>query len=410
MKEEIIARLNNAHALEQLYRKDKQSFKQNFTEVYPQINDNLIADFWFERLNYQTNYLKKFNKNELIFVAIASLLAALIAKIPVIFNLNEELFFSRNIGFIFLPILTMYFSWKNKLPLRKTILFITIILLSVAFINLLPKAAKSDTLVLSCFHLPLFLWSVLGFSFANDKQKRLSFLKYNGDLLVIIALILITGAIMTAITLALFSLTDLKIEEFYFKNIVISGFSAAPIIGTYLIQTNTQLVDKISPLIARLFSPLVAIMLFIYLIVIIYSGKNPYNDREFLIIFNILLIGVMAIIFFAIAEQSSKPKNQGQIWVLFVLSCLTIIINSIALSAILSRIVEWGFTPNRTAVLTANMLILVNLVLVTFQLLKVIFKRTITQSVENTIASFLPFYFGFTILVSFIFPLIFDFK
>ncbi len=54
--------------------------------------------------------------------------------------------------------------------------------------------------------------------------------------------------------------------------------------------------------------------------------------------FNALLIGVMAIIFFSAAETSKTTKSQTEIWVLILLSVLTVIVNGIALSAILFRI------------------------------------------------------------------------
>ncbi|WP_315823527.1 hypothetical protein [Paraflavitalea speifideaquila] len=117
------------------------------------------------------------------------------------------------------------------------------------------------------------------------------------------------------------------------------------------------------------------VMLVTYLIAIIYSGKNPYNDREFLLIFNALLIGVMALIFFSVAGSSRVTKSQGEIWVLSLLSIVTIVVNSIAVSAILFRISAWGITPNRAAVLGSNVLILINLLLVTTQLFKVLTKR-----------------------------------
>src|SRR5690606_41200120 len=94
-------------------------------------------------------------------------------------------------------------------------------------------------------------------------------------------------------------------------------------------------------------------MLVAYLVAIIYSGKDPYTDREFLLFFNLLLIGVMAIIFYSVAE-SSGIKAKLQVWVLFLLSLLTIAVDGIALSAILFRITEWGITPNRAAVLGSN--------------------------------------------------------
>ncbi len=62
---------------------------------------------------------------------------------------------------------------------------------------------------------------------------------------------------MTGITIGLFSLLGINIEQFYFENIVIFALPAVPILGTYLIQTNPQLVGKVSPVIAKIFSPLV---------------------------------------------------------------------------------------------------------------------------------------------------------
>jgi uncharacterized membrane protein YozB (DUF420 family) len=262
-------------------------------------------------------------------------------------------------------------------------------------------------------HLVLFLWAILGFSFVgaatNHHEQRLAFLKYNGDLLVMTALILIAGAIMTGITIGLFSLIGFGIEQFYFEYVAIFGLAAAPIVGTYLTRTNPQLVGKVSPVIARIFSPLVLVMLVIYLVAMIYSGKNPYDDREFLLIFNALLIGVMALIFFSIAE-TSKAKSAFQVWILFLLSLVTIIVNGVALSAILFRIWDGGFTPNRAAVLGGNVLILVNLLLVTVQLFKVLSKGGDSSGVERSISSYLPVYVLWTVVVTFLFPLLFGFK
>src|SRR5690606_10042878 len=119
---------------------------------------------------------------------------------------------------------------KNKLSMGKTACIIALMLGSLIFINSLPDNSKSDTLTLSCIHLLLFLWAVLGFAFTagfkNNYEKRLAFLKYNGDLLVITALILLAGGMMTGITLGLFGLTGLKIEKFYFEYVAVIGLSA----------------------------------------------------------------------------------------------------------------------------------------------------------------------------------------
>lgn len=416
MKDEIRAHLNEPVQLEKLYRANKGPFKRAFSTLYPELKGNILAEFWNERLNFESDEINWGTRRELLFVIIASLVAGLIAKLPAILNINEEFFYSRNIGFIVFPVLSAYFIRKNQLATGKIVWIVVPMLVGLLFINFLPDDKQSDTLVLSCIHLVLFLWAILGFTFVgdtnNNTEKRLSYLKYNGDLVVMTTLILIAGAIMTGITIGLFELIGFKIEELYFKYFGIFGLAAAPLVGTYLTQTNPHLVGKVSLVIAKIFSPLVVVMLVIYLIAIIYSGKDPYNDREFLLIFNALLIGVMAIIFFSVAEAETAKttKSRAEIWVLFLLSSITVIVNGIAMSAILFRISEWGITPNRTAVLGGNVLILINLLLVTVQLSKVLSKKVGIIGVGKVMASYLPVYILWTFIVTFLFPLLFGFK
>ncbi|HYD22955.1 MAG TPA: hypothetical protein VEB40_15840 [Flavipsychrobacter sp.] len=414
MKDQILSNFNNPVQLEKLYRADRSAFKKAFNSLYPQLEDNPVTGYWDARLNFAKEDFSLGTNKGILFVIIASVIAGIIAKLPDLLIINEEFFYSRNIGFIVFPMLAAYFAWKNKLPIGKIAIMTITGIAALIFINVLPDSDTSDTLVLSCIHLILFLWSILGFAFVggvgNDGERRLGFLKYNGDLVVMTTLIVIAGAILTGVTIGLFSLIGYHIEVFYFDNIVVFALPAAPILGTYLTQTNPNLVGKVSPVIAKIFSPLVLVMLVIYLIAITYSGKDPYNDREFLMIFNALLVGVMAIVFFSIAETSKGSNSNSEKWILFLLCLVTIIVNGIALSAILFRIFEWGITPNRAAVLGGNVLILVNLVLVTLQLYKVVSRKADISGVGKVIASYLPVYCIWTTIVTFVFPLIFGFR
>jgi hypothetical protein len=411
---DILSKIDNPKELEKLYQDDKVVFKREFNLLYPELKDNRLADFWNERLNYGSFQISWGRRNELLFVIVASLLAGIIAKLPALLNIDPELFYQRNAGLIIFPVLTSYFIWKKSLSVNKIVFAGVAFLIAAIFINLLPADNKSDTLILSCIHLPIFLWSVLGFSYVGSNIKsysnRLDFLRYNGDLIIMTGLLAIAGGILTAITIGLFKLIDFNIQEFYFDNIVVFGLPAIPILSTYITQTNPQLVNRVSPVIAKIFSPLVLVTLFVYLIAIFISGKNPYNDREFLMVFNFLLIGVMAIILFSVAEIFKKNENRTGSFILFALSIVTVVVNGIALSAILFRISEWGITPNRLAVLGGNILMLANLLIITFRLFKNISKKTDISEVENSIAMFLPVYIVWVVIVTFIFPLIFHFK
>ncbi len=414
MKEEIIRHLDNPKQLESLYRGNKSAFKREFNELYPEVKDSALAKYWNERINFASDEIAWGTRNDLIFVIILSIIAGLIAKLPAFLSINEDFFYPRNIGFIVFPVLTAFFAWKNKFSNVKILLLAGAMLVGVIFINLLPNLKQSDTLMLSCAHLIFFLWSVLGIAFVggtnNNSEKRLGFLKYNGDLVVMTTLIVIAGGIMSAITIGLFSLIGYEIGDTYMQNVGVFGLSAAPVIGTYLTQTNPQLVGKVSPVIAKIFSPLVLVMLIVYVGAILYSGKNPYNNREFLLIFNGLLVGVMAIIFFSIAGTPSTTKSKAEIGILLALSIVTILVNGIALSAIIFRISEWGFTPNRTAVLGSNILILVHLLLVSQKLFKLFLNKVEVNELGKSISWYLPIYCVWTIIVTFIFPFLFGFK
>jgi hypothetical protein len=118
----------------------------------------------------------------------------------------------------------------------------------------------------------------------------------------------------------------------------------------------------------------------------------------------------MAIIFFSVAETSTSTKSQPEVLILLLLSLVTVIVNGIALSAIVFRISAWGITPNRLAVMGGNVLILINLLLVTVQLFKVLSRKSDINAVGKTISFYLPIYMVWTVVVTFLFPLIFWFK
>jgi len=414
MIEEIKKSLSDPQRLEQLYRENKLKFRKAFDQVYPEISSDITARVWHERLNYESKDVMWGTKSEWLILAGLSLLAGLIAVIPQYAGWDEEFYYTRNIGFIFLPAMILYFAWKHSVPAKKLSALMAVVAVSSVYINLLPADKTSDTLLLACIHLPLMIWALLGFTFTGDEfrlpGRRIDYLRFNGELVVLTAVIFIAGAVLSGVTIGLFSLINLKIEEFYFTKIALWGVGAAPVIATHIVRTNPQLVRNVSPVIAKIFTPLVLVMLVVYLSAMGITGKDPYNDREFLLIFNVLLVGVMAIIFFSVAESSNGSGSRLSGVMLLLLSLVTVVVNLIALSAIIFRISSWGITPNRLAVLGSNVLILINLVMVAWQLFKSLKPESGNGAVEISIARWLPVYAIWTVLVTFGFPLIFSFR
>ncbi len=417
MKERIKENINNPEKLEQLYQADREAFESEFEEVYPDIEDSQLLKYWKIRLDYNKlpGQKKKFILNDILVLISICLVAGFLIKIPAIFNIRmPEIFYEKNAGIIVFFGLTLFIVWTNKIfDLKKVIPVIIAFVFLTIYVNLIPAGTKSDVINLIYIHLPLLMWCIFALVFIDfnlkDKIKRIEYIRYNGDLAILMALIVIAGGILTGITIGLFGAIGINIEHFYMENVVIVGAVSVPIVATYIIKNYTALTNKIAPLIANIFSPLVLLTAIIFLIALATSDKNLYSDREFLLIFNIMLLGVMAVIVFSISETSAVRKQKFTEMTLFILSIITVIIDLIALSAIFYRLGTFGITPNRLAVLGSNILILGNLALLIFDLYKVNFRKAMIREVELTIAKYLPVYVIWILFVLFGFPLIFGF-
>ncbi|HEY5470046.1 MAG TPA: hypothetical protein VIK07_05960 [Bacteroidales bacterium] len=415
MKEIIKEHINNPEKLEQLYQDDRKVFESAFEEVYSDIEKSELSKFWKIRLDYNKlpEKIKKASLPDIFILISVCLLTGFLIKIPDIFNIKMiEVFYLKNAGIIVFSGLTIYVVWTNKIfDLKKLTFIMFAFLILILYVNILPSVKDRDSINLVYIHLPLLLWSIFGLIFIDfnlkDKLRRIEYIRYNGDLAILIAIMVIAGGILTGITIGLFHAIGINIENFYMKNVVIVGAVSVPIVATYITKNYTVLTNKLAPVIANIFSPLVLLTAIIFLLALTITGKELNSDRNFLLIFNIMLLGVMAVIVFSISETSTIRKQKFNEVILFILSIITVIIDLIALSAILYRLGNFGITPNRIAVLASNILILANLVLLVIDLYKVNFKKALITEVELTIAKYLPVYLIWILFVVFGFPLIF---
>ncbi|HBZ21310.1 MAG TPA: DUF4153 domain-containing protein, partial [Bacteroidales bacterium] len=371
------------------------------------------------RLDYDNkpDIMKEFSLAEIITVAAVCFIVAFLIKIPAFFSLpyGDEIFYMKNAALIVFSGLTLYTLWIRKVyEPGKLILTAVVFLIPAIYINLLPSGTASDSVNLAYIHLPVLMWFIYGVVFTgydyNDLNKRIGYIRFNGDLVIIYGLIAIAGGLLTAITIGLFDSIGLNIGKFYSEYIVISGAAAAPVVAAFIYEKFPALVSKTAPLLATIFSPLVLVTLVIFLVTILAAGKDPYNDRDFLLIFNAMLLGVMGIVIFSVSETSVIRNKKFNAIVLLVLSVITIVVDLIALSAIFYRLGEYGLTPNRLAVLISNILVLINLILITKDLFRINFGRKDFRTVGITVSKFLPVYLIWIVIVVFSFPFIFGMK
>lgn len=398
--------LNQPNELEKLYRKDSEQFKTRFNELYPSVEHTDIVNVWYERLNYREDMLSEFNRKDFIAAILIALLSGLSSRL-VFYFIQEELINPINSIFTIMGFISIYFIVKNQLSKKLLFILLTLFGVVVWSVNSIQNPS-GDVSILVYLHVPIFMWIVIGASYLSDEyrnnQKRLTFLRFNGEFIVLYTIMAISGIILTGITMQLFTMINLDISEFYFTNIVLIGVASVSILTTYLVDINFNFVRNIAPLIAKLFGPLVLITLIIFMMMVIITGQNPFMDREFLLVFNIVLFVVLAISLFSIIESSeSKITN--------VVNCalisIALLIDIFALSSILFRLSSYGLTPNRFAVLGINLIIGIHLSRILYSYIKYFKNKVEINSIHKSITDYLPIYGIWSLIVIFAFPILF---
>jgi hypothetical protein len=230
MKEEIKKSIDDPENLERLYREDSKSFESGFKEIYSEIENTYLAKYWKIRLDYgkSPDKVSSFPRKDILRMITVCLVAGFLIKIPVIFNINLSnfLFYEKNAGIILFLGLSIYAFWtKCIIDRNKLLIIIMSFLIPVIYINLLPSDKNINSINLVYIHLPLFMWCVYGLVFIDfnmkDENKRIEYIRHNGDLAIIGAMIVIAGMAMTALTIGLFHAINIRIEKFYMENVAL---------------------------------------------------------------------------------------------------------------------------------------------------------------------------------------------
>jgi hypothetical protein len=103
-----------------------------------------------------------------------------------------------------------------------------------------------------------------------------------------------------------------------------------------------------------LFTPLFAVMLAAAVVVYAATGLGDAFDRDLVSVFDALLVVVLALVLYGMSarEPSALPNWMDRIQLVAVVSAL--VLDVMVLAAMIARIGDLGFTPNRTAALGLN--------------------------------------------------------
>lgn len=425
MKNEIINNIDNPDILEKLYRSDKSGFKSGFIEIYPEIKEHPSVVFWIARLKdddalagageAQSLPLGNFGekRSRLIFTIAAIFICGSIFKIPQLFGLNIQSFIVSNFASVLFPALAVYYLFKNNAGIKKYIIILTCAAFTALFMNLVPWSDHGDTKYLSFAHFSFITWVLLGAAYTNfdiwSPAARIQYLKRNGDMIILTGVLMCAGMVLIMLTVSMFSVIKVKIDYILENYVVVYGLVTAPFAANYMIESSPRIINRVAPFISKLFTPLMLVAMTGFLIALIFFAQDPFNNRGELIVFNILLAAIIAVIIFSFSTGSSGSKSIYN-RILLALSIEGLIVNAIALSAIIYRLALFGVSPNRIAVLGANILLAANLVIITLKLFKFNLNKASEETVEAGITAMLPYYAVWAGLIAIVLPFIFWFK
>lgn len=308
--------------------------------------------------------------------------AAVAVKVPALFGIgleeNPEVFV-KNLPLLVLPFLAGFFVWRAGVGpgMRARLLAIVGVAVAVSalVLNLYPFGAQSDTAVLAmesateilaALHLPVALWLVLGVAHAGgdwrSERARMDYIRFTGEWFIYYVLIGLGGGVLLGLTAGVFSTIGVDTETALFSWILPCGAAGAVLVAAWLVGAKQGVIENMAPVLTRVFTPLFAVMLLAFGVTAVWQGDARTVDRELLIVFDLVLIVVLALVLYSVSARDPLAPPGGFERLQVVLLGSAIIVDGYVLVAMLSRIGAFGFSPNKVASLGLNILVLVNLV------------------------------------------------
>jgi hypothetical protein len=343
--------------------------------------------------------------------------AALAIKVPALFgmDLDEDAnFYARNVSLFTLPFLTAYFAWKRRLSIPTIAWLAAAFVTAAVFANVYPFDPDSSTEALTALHLPIALWLAVGIAYAggrwNQVEGRMDFIRFSGEMLIYYVLIALGGGVLTAFTVAMFEAIDIDPEPFIESWLLPCGAAGAVVVAAWLVEAKQSVIENMAPVLTRLFTPFFAAVLVAFLGAVLWTGSGVDVERELLITFNLLLVVVLGLLLYSLsAREPLSPRGVFDVMqVVLVVSAL--LADTVALWAMAERIGELGFSPNRTAALGANAILLVNLAWSAVLYVRFLRGRGSVAAVERWQTDYLPVYAAWAAIVVIVFPPAFGFS
>lgn len=384
------------------------------SQEYSKVNsENLWKHLFSDPIDSDSSYQ---NRRNIILVIIFSLLAGTLVKVPEIFGIHlndpaSQSFYFRNLALFILPFISAFFMIKNKLSWKITASIMGIFCFTAIAINIYPYFNLKNTELLTGIHVPIFLWLITGVSYMGEKwrnsRSRMDFIRFTGESVIYGVLIFCGLMVLAMFTEMIFSAIQIDMGWFISNYLIVYGICAAAMITVYLVEFKKSVVENFAPILAKIFSPLFLLTMCAFIVSMIVMGKSPFMEREFLIGFDLMLVLVLGLALYVISARDIHDKASFYDFMNLALILTALVIDGIALSAILFRLSAFGITPNKVAALGENLILLVNLIGLAWLYICYFVKKIDFIKIEKWQTTYLYVYAIWMAVVAFLFPVVF---
>lgn len=321
--------------------------------------------------------------------------------------------FLRNLSFMVIPVLAAYFVYVRRMTWSRVVAPAMALAVLMAALNLYPFT-NGSTLALASLALPFALWFIVGAAYLGGRVRssegRMNFVRFSGEWLIYYTLIAIGGWILVGLTSLILSPFGWQATEVLITWVVPSGAAAAVIVAAWLVEAKKSIIENLAPVLTSIFTPLFAIMLVGAVVAYVISGVWRDFDRELLVGFDVLLLVMLALILYGIsARDAAKGPGVMDAIRLSAVSA-AVVLDGLVLFSMFSRIGEYGFTANRVAVIGLNIIVLVNLAVTAWLLIRLLARRSPAIQLERWQTAYLPIFAIWAAAIVLVLPPIFGFE
>jgi hypothetical protein len=361
----------------------------------------------------------------LVITACFAIGAALAFKLPAAFGIDpfqasettdvdgEASFYLRNASLLALPFLIGFFAWKRSIPGRVIVGLAVPFIAAAILLNVFPFDSGGDTEALAALHLPVILWLVAGVAYLGGAWRadapRMDFVRFTGEWFIYYTLIALGGGVLVGMTVGVFQAIEIDVEPLIVSWVLPCGAVGAVVVVAWLVEAKQSVIENMAPVLTSVFTPLFALMLVAAILGMALTGNVIDAERDVLILLDVLLVLVVGLVLYSFSarDPDARPTLMDAVRLVLVVSAL--VVDVVALAAILSRITEFGFTPNRTVGLGLNVVLLANLVWSAWLLSAFLRGRRPFSDLERWQTTYIPVYALWAAIVVAVFPPLFAF-